>query len=78
MARLKPNKKVENAMLEVQILLIAAEVRYHLCQVNNLDDHLRGYDDMSEEDAAILDSAQTTVPVPGKQFSLLLTVSSVI
>ena len=65
MAQLKPSKKTENSSMLMMVLLTTSEVRHHLAVSGGFEEHLRGYDDMSEEDAFILDSAQSTLSVPG-------------
>lgn len=67
MARLVPSKKAENKELLILILLAAAEARHFLgLGACNLEEHQRGYDDMSEEDASILDRAQSVLTEPGE------------
>ena len=65
MVSLKPNKKSENGLLLMLVLLTSSEVRHHLAMGSNSDEHQRGYNGMSEEDTFILDSAQSILSVPG-------------
>ena len=65
MVSLKPNKKSENGLLLMLVLLTSSEVRHHLAMGSSSDEHQRGYNGMSEEDTFILDSAQSILSVPG-------------
>lgn len=65
MVSLKPSKKSENGLLLMLVLLTSSEVRHHLAIGGASDEHQRGYNDMSEEDTFILDSAQSIRSVPG-------------
>ena len=65
MVSLKPSKKSENGLLLMLVLLTSSEVRHHLAMGSSSDEHQRGYNDMSEEDTFILDSAQSILSVPG-------------
>ncbi|XP_076460527.1 erythroid differentiation-related factor 1-like isoform X2 [Babylonia areolata] len=63
MACLKPSKEADQ-MLLMLILKTTSEVRHLLATGGGCEEQQRGYDDMSEEDAFILDSAQSVLPEP--------------
>ncbi|KAL8603667.1 hypothetical protein ACOMHN_017164 [Nucella lapillus] len=64
MTYLKPCKKEENQMLLMSILQTTSEVRHLLASCGSLEDQQRGFNDMSEEDTFILDSAQSVLATP--------------
>ena len=64
-------KQTVDCLLLMKLLLVTAEVRHFMGVHGAFDVFQRGYDDMSEEDAFILDQAQSVVPKPGR-WNLLL------
>ncbi|KAK7498450.1 hypothetical protein BaRGS_00010404, partial [Batillaria attramentaria] len=76
MARLIPSKEKENRELLMLILLKAAEAHHFLSLgQNSFEEHQRGFDDMSEEDAYILDRAQSVLLVPSLAWAYRWTTS---
>lgn len=76
MSHLIVSKEKENLELLMLILLKAAEARYFLATgPNNSEEHQRGYDDMSEDDAYILDRAQSVLLVPNLAWAYRWTTS---